>query len=77
MASHKVVINTLLDKDFMCRHLENILASNCALDWFGRTFIGQQKVVDFFRNSNFTYEHHVNNVESTESFEDRLYHLLT
>lgn len=77
MASHNVAISTLLDKGFRHRQLENILASNGVLDWFGRTFVGQHKIVEFFQNSNSTYEHHVTNVESRESTEERRYHFIT
>lgn len=77
MANHVLAINTFLDNGLKHRDLDNILASNCVVDWFGRTFIGHHKIVSFYLNSNTTYEHSMNNVEETEAIEERPYHFLT
>lgn len=77
MASHDVAVNTLLNNGLRQRQLETVLASNCVMDWFGRTFIGQQKVIHFYQNMNASYEHSMSGVEATEAFEDRPYHILT
>jgi hypothetical protein len=77
MANHDQAIDALLIKGLRNRELECVLASNCVLDWFGRTFIGQRKVIAFYQHSNTTHEHSMADVCTTEAFEDRPYHLLT
>lgn len=77
MANHDLAINILLNNGLRQRQLDNVLASNCVMDWFGRTFIGQQKVIHFYQNSNASYEHTMADVEASEAFEDRPYHILT
>lgn len=77
MASPDLAINTLLDTGLRNRNLDKVLASNCVVDWFGRTFIGQRRITEFYQNSNSTYEHAMTTVISTEAFEERPYHLLT
>jgi hypothetical protein len=77
MANHDQAIDALLNKGLRNRELENVLASNCVVDWFGRTFIGQRKVIAFYQHSNTTHEHSMADVNTTEAFEDRPYHLLT
>lgn len=76
MSDHDKVINTFLDSGLRQRRLDDLLASNCVLDWFGRTFVGQQRVVGFF-HSNTKYEHEVASVEAAEKIEDRHHHFLT
>lgn len=75
MASHDLAIDTLLDTGFRQRKLDEVLASNCVIDWFGRTFNGQHRVIEFYQNA--TYEHAMTTVNSTEAFEERPNHLLT
>lgn len=77
MANHNLAIETLLNNGLRLRKLDEILASNCVMDWFGRTFIGQRRVIDFYQNSISSHEHSMPKVKSTESFEDRPYHQLT
>jgi hypothetical protein len=77
MAHHDLAIHTLLNKGFRQCQLDNVLASNCVMDWFGRTFIGQQKVIHFYQNSNASYDHIMTGVKSRNAFEDRPYHILT
>lgn len=72
--AHITALNTLLNTGLRQNELQNVLASNVVLDWFGRTVSGQQKVVNFYLNSNNQYEHHMTNTESTQSFEDRSTH---
>lgn len=77
MASHDQAVETLLVKGLRHRKLDEVLASNCSLDWFGRSFVGQPKVIDFYLNSHSNLEHSLTTVSSTEAFEDRPNHLLT
>lgn len=77
MASHEIALNALLNEGFRNQQLERILASNCVLDWFGRTLIGQQKIVDFFLRSNSSYHHSLTNSKPTEAIEERPYHFIT
>lgn len=77
MTSHDQAVETLLISGLRHRKLDEVLASNCALDWFGRTFVGQPKVVDFYQNSHSALEHSLKDVKPTEAFEDRPNHLLT
>jgi hypothetical protein len=77
MANHELAINTLLNKGLRQRQLDNVLASNCVVDWFGRTFVGQHNVIHFYQNSNANYEHSVTDVTECDAFEDRPYHKLT
>lgn len=77
MANHDLAIDTLLNKGLRNRKLDEVLASNCVMDWFGRTFIGQHKVVSFYQNSNTKYEHAMSDVKTAAAFEERPYHLLT
>jgi hypothetical protein len=77
MANHELAINTLINEGLRQRQLESVLASNCVMDWFGRTFVGQQKVIGFYQHSNASYDHVVTDVVASEAFEDRPYHNLT
>lgn len=77
MANHNLAIDTLLNNGLRDHKLEEVLASNCVMDWFGRTFIGQHKVINFYQNSNATHEHSMADVKGAAAFEDRPYHFLT
>lgn len=70
-------VETLLIKGLRHRKLDEVLASNCVLDWFGRTFVGQQRVIEFYQTSHSALEHSFAVVKSTEAFEDRPNHLQT
>lgn len=77
MGVHNLAIDKLLNYGLRNRKLDEVLASNCVLDWFGRTFIGQHKVISFYENSNATHEHTMDDVKAAAAFEDRPYHFLT
>lgn len=77
MADHEIALNALLSNGLRQRELEGILASNCVLDWFGRTLTGRSKVVNYYLNSNNSYEHSMTNAETIEAFEERSTHLST
>ncbi|CRL08720.1 CLUMA_CG021391, isoform A [Clunio marinus] len=77
MSSHELAINKLIENGIRCRNLQNILASNCVVDWFGRTLVGQQKAIDFYHNSNTNYEHTILNIVNSEAIEERSHHHLT
>lgn len=77
MANHNLAVDRLLNYGLRQSNLDNVLASNCVMDWFGRTFIGQRKIIDFYQNSNATHQHSMADIKSSEAFEDRPYHLLT
>lgn len=77
MANNENALNTLLNIGLRQRELNNVLASNCVLDWFGRTLKGRSKVVNFYLNSNNCYEHSMSNAETIEPFEERSTHLST
>lgn len=75
--AHDSVINALINVGLRQKELQNVLASNVVLDWFGRTLSGKQRVVDFYLNSNNVYEHHLTNTETVQAFEERLTHMTT
>jgi hypothetical protein len=77
MENAKLAVNTFLDRGIKQGELNNVLASNSVVDWFGRTIKGRQNIVNFFLNSNVIYEHCLSNVETTQSFEDRTSHMTT
>jgi hypothetical protein len=77
MANHEIALNALLNIGLRQRELEGVLASNCVLDWFGRTLSGRSKVVNYFFNSNNCYEHSMTNAETIEAFEERSTHFST
>lgn len=77
MAKHDLAINTFLNIGLRNQKLEEVLASNVVMDWFGRTFIGQHKVTNFYQNSNAKHDHAINSVKTIAAFEDRPYHFLT
>lgn len=77
MENHDLAINTLLNNGLRQRQLNNVLASNCVMDWFGRTFVGQHRVIQFYQNSSASYEHSMTSVAGSEAFEDRPSHNLT
>lgn len=70
--SHPDLIRTLLNDG---RKLNSALASNCVLDWFGRTFVGRKKVSEFYRT--IKADNSIDSLQSTEPFEEeRSVHLL-
>ncbi|XP_070497512.1 uncharacterized protein [Chironomus tepperi] len=73
--AHDSVINALINVGLRQKELQNVLASNVVLDWFGRTLSGKQRVVDFYLNSNNVYEHNLTNTETVQAFEERLTHM--
>jgi hypothetical protein len=75
--NHNIALNTLLNVGLRQRELESILASNCVLDWFGRTIAGRAKVVNYYLNSNNQYEHSMTNAETIDACEERLTHMAT
>jgi hypothetical protein len=75
--NHDIALNTLLNVGIQQGELESVLASNCVLDWFGRTVAGRATVVNYFLNSNNKYEHSMTNAETIDAFEERLMHLTT
>lgn len=77
MGNHELALKVLLDVGIRNRELDRVLASNATLDWFGRTFTGQQKIFDFYYNSSTKYDHTIDGSEATESFEERPAHLET
>lgn len=77
MANHETALNALLNIGLRQRGLEDILASNCVLDWFGRTVSGRSKIINYYLNLNNCYEHSMSNAETVEPFEERDTHLST
>lgn len=77
MDDAKLAVNVFLKQGLKRRELNNILASNSVVDWFGRTIKGRQNIVNFFLNSNVIYEHRFSSVETTQAFEDRNSHMTT
>jgi hypothetical protein len=77
MDNPKLAVNIFVDKGIKQGELNNVLASNSVVDWFGRTIKGRQNIVNFFLNSNVIYEHSFSTVESTQAFEDRKSHMTT
>ena len=75
--AHDLAINAFIHVGLRQKELQNVLASNVVLDWFGRTLTGKQRVVDFYLNSNNIYEHFLKNVESAQPFENRSTHIKT
>ena len=75
--AHDSVINALINVGLRQKELQNVLASNVVLDWFGRTLSGKQRVVDFYLNSNNAYEHNLTNTETIQAFEERLTHMIS
>jgi len=75
--AHDSVINALINVGLRQKELQNVLASNVVLDWFGRTLSGKQRVVDFYLNSNNAYEHHLANTETVQAFEERSTHIIS
>lgn len=65
MMSHPDLIKTLLNDG--CK-LNNALASNCVLDWFGRTFVGRKKVIEFYKT--IKAENFIDQLQATEPFEE-------
>lgn len=76
MANHDIALNALFI-GLRQRELEIVLASNCVLDWFGRTVTGRAKVINYYLNSNNCYEHSMSNAETIDAFEERSTHLST
>ena len=77
MANDDLAIDKFLNYGLRDHNLDEILASNCVMDWFGRTFVGQQKVVSFYYNSKATHGHAISDVKTIPPFEERPYHFLT
>lgn len=77
MANHDIILNTLFNVGLRQRELESILASNCVVDWFGRTVTGRAKVTNYYLNSNNCYEHSMANAETIDAFEERATHMST
>lgn len=77
MANHQIALDAFLNVGLGQRELEGVLASNCVLDWFGRTVKGRSKVVKYYFNSNNCYEHSMTGTETIEAFEERSTHLST
>lgn len=77
MANHEIALSTFLNTGLRQRGLEGVLASNCVLDWFGRTLTGRSRVINYYFNSNNCYEHSMSNAETIEAFEERSTHLST
>lgn len=75
--SNELALNTFLQEGLQQKELANFLASNVVLDWFGRSFLGKQKVSNFYFTSNNSYIHEVANTKTVEPFEERSLHLLT
>jgi hypothetical protein len=75
--ANNMALSTLFIKGLRERELANKLASNAALDWFGRTISGKENIVKFYLNSNNCYEHSMRPAEIAEPFEERSAHLLT
>lgn len=71
------VINTYLNIGLKQEKIEDILASNAVLDWFGRTFWGRTSIGSFFRNTQLKYDHEITSSESTSPFENRSAHFST
>lgn len=77
MDSAKLAVDVFVEQGVKRRELDNILASNSVVDWFGRTIKGRQNIVNFFLDSNVIYEHSFSSVETTQAFEDRKSHMTT
>lgn len=77
MANHDDAFNALFNIGLRERELEVVLASNCVLDWFGRTVTGRAKVINYYLNSNNCYEHSMSSAETIDAFEERSTHLST
>lgn len=77
MDSAKLAVEVFVEQGVKRRELDNILASNSVVDWFGRTIKGRQNIVNFFLDSNVIYEHSFSSVETTQAFEDRKSHMTT
>lgn len=77
MANHDNALNALLNVGLRQRQLERVLASNCVVDWFGRTVTGRAKVINYYLDSNNCYEHSMSNAETIDAFEERPTHMAT
>ena len=77
MANHEIALNALFNTGLRQKELDNVLASNCVLDWFGRTVTGRAKVINYYLNSNNSYEHSMSSAETIDAFEERTTHMST
>ncbi|KAG5676884.1 hypothetical protein PVAND_006688 [Polypedilum vanderplanki] len=75
--SDEEILNIFLNAISSRNELQNVLASNAVLEWFGKTFQGRNDIVNFYTGTLHQYQHILTNIEQTLPFENRTTHLST
>jgi hypothetical protein len=71
------IFKMLFDSGMSREDLQNVLAPNAVLEWFGKTFSGKREIAYFYSGAGYRYEHLLVSAKPVASFETRSTHFST